>query len=55
MGLICEGKKTKEEVIQEVIDIYSKAYEVVAAKIDVFVHCFSEYMTQVSSEVLFAH
>ena len=53
MKLICEGRKTKEQVIQEVVEVYLKAYEIAARKIDSFVNCFSKYMTQVSSEVIF--
>ena len=51
MKLICEGKKTKDAVLNEVVDVYLRAFEIAAGSIDIFVTCFSEYMTQVSAEV----
>lgn len=53
MKLICEGRKTKDEVIKEVLEMYKTAFDDAVEQVDVIVDCFAEFMDKIPvSEVL---
>jgi DNA topoisomerase-3 len=44
MKLICDGQKTKDEVIKDVLEIYRTVFDDAVGQVDLIVDCFADYM-----------